>query len=184
MTIYELIIIAIGLSMDAFAVSIGKGLSMEKLNRKNQIITGIYFGGFQALMPLIGYFCARRFKGFVTSVDHFIAFFLLFFIGVQMIREAFKEEKIADTMAVSKMLVLAVATSIDALAIGISFAFLPDVNIFMAAGAIGIITFLFSAIGIKIGHVFGNKYQRKAAIFGGIILIAMGIKILIEHLFF
>lgn len=184
MTIWELIVIAVGLSMDAFAVSIGKGLSMEKLNRKNQIIIGAYFGGFQALMPVIGYFVGISFRSFVESVDHWIAFVLLVLIGVQMLREARNEEEVDASVRVKEMLVLSVATSIDALAVGVSFAFLPGVNIWAAAGSIGIITFLLAAVGVKIGNVFGSKYRAKASIFGGMILIIMGSKILIEHLFF
>ena len=181
MGMIELLLIAVGLSMDAFAVSIGKGLAMKKLNRRSQLVTGLYFGGFQALMPVIGYFVARNFRDLVTSVDHFIAFFLLAAIGVQMLREARNPEEVEDTMAVKKMLILAVATSIDALAVGISFAFLPGINIFMAAGSIGIITFLLSALGVKIGNVFGSRYRSWSTILGGIILIGMGVKILIEH---
>lgn len=184
MTLWELIVIAIGLSMDAFAVSIGKGLSMDKLNRRNQIKIGFYFGGFQALMPVIGYYVGIYFRSFVESVDHWIAFALLVLIGVQMLREAKEEEEIDGSVGVKQMLILSIATSIDALAVGVSFAFLPGVNIWQAATSIGIITFFLSAIAVKIGNVFGRKYQAKASAFGGIILIGMGIKILIEHLFF
>ena len=184
MTLWELIMIAIGLSMDAFAVSIGKGLSMDKLDRRNQVKIGFYFGGFQALMPVIGYYVGIYFRSFVESVDHWIAFALLVLIGVQMLREAKEEEEIDGSVGVKQMLILSIATSIDALAVGVSFAFLPGVNIWQAAASIGIITFFLSAIAVKIGNVFGRKYQAKASIFGGIILIGMGVKILIEHLFF
>ena len=184
MSIVELIVIAVGLSMDAFAVSIGKGLAMKKLSRKNQIVTGLYFGGFQALMPILGYFIAVNFQGLVENVDHWIAFFLLVIIGVQMLRESGDQDEVEDSMAVKKMLILSIATSIDALAVGVSFAFLPNVNIWFAASAIGAITFTLSAVAVKIGNVFGNKYRAKATIFGGLILIAMGIKILVEHLWF
>lgn len=184
MTLWELIVIAIGLSMDAFAVSIGKGLSMDKLNRRNQIKIGFYFGGFQALMPVIGYYVGIYFRSFVESVDHWIAFALLVLIGIQMLREAKEEEEIDGSVGVKQMLILSIATSIDALAVGVSFAFLPGVNIWQAAASIGIITFFLSAIAVKIGNVFGRKYQAKASVFGGIILIGMGIKILIEHLLF
>lgn len=184
MTLWELVVIAIGLSMDAFAVSIGKGLSMDKLNRRNQIKIGFYFGGFQALMPVIGYYVGIYFRSFVESVDHWIAFALLVLIGIQMLREAKEEEEIDGSVGVKQMLILSIATSIDALAVGVSFAFLPGVNIWQAAASIGIITFFLSAIAVKIGNVFGRKYQAKASVFGGIILIGMGIKILIEHLFF
>lgn len=184
MTLWELIMIAIGLSMDAFAVSIGKGLSMERLNRRKQVKIGFYFGGFQALMPVIGYYVGIYFRSFVESVDHWIAFALLVLIGIQMLREAKEEEEIDGSVGVKQMLILSIATSIDALAVGVSFAFLPGVNIWQAAASIGIITFFLSAIAVKIGNVFGQKYQAKASIFGGVILIGMGIKILIEHLFF
>lgn len=184
MTLWELIMIAIGLSMDAFAVSIGKGLSMERLNRRKQVKIGFYFGGFQALMPVIGYYVGIYFRSFVESVDHWIAFALLVLIGIQMLREAKEEEEIDGSVGVKQMLILSIATSIDALAVGVSFAFLPGVNIWQAAASIGIITFFLSAIAVKIGNVFGRKYQAKASVFGGIILIGMGIKILIEHLFF
>ena len=184
MTLWELIMIAIGLSMDAFAVSIGKGLSMDKLDRRNQVKIGFYFGGFQALMPVIGYYVGIYFRSFVESVDHWIAFALLVLIGVQMLREAKEEEEIDGSVGVKQMLILSIATSIDALAVGVSFAFLPGVNIWQAAASIGIITFFLSAIAVKIGNIFGRKYQAKASVFGGIILIGMGVKILIEHLFF
>ena len=184
MTVWELILIAIGLSMDAFAVSICKGLSMERLKKRDSLIVGIYFGGFQALMPVIGYYVGIHFRNIVQSLDHWIAFILLVIIGGEMIWESRSEEEVDASLHVKQMLILAVATSIDALAIGVSFAFVPGVNIWMAAGLIGVITFVLSAIAVKLGNAFGNKYQAKANIFGGIILILMGCKILIEHLFF
>ena len=157
---------------------------MERLNRRKQVKIGFYFGGFQALMPVIGYYVGIYFRSFVESVDHWIAFALLVLIGIQMLREAKEEEEIDGSVGVKQMLILSIATSIDALAVGVSFAFLPGVNIWQAAASIGIITFFLSAIAVKIGNAFGQKYQAKASIFGGVILIGMGIKILIEHLFF
>ena len=182
MSFLELLVIAIGLSMDAFAVSIGKGMSLKKLDRKSQVIVGLWFGGFQALMPVIGYFVGINFRHLVQSLDHWIAFILLVFIGLQMLKESKNEEEIDASMKAKKMFLLAVATSIDALAVGVSFAFLPNVNIWAAAGSIGVVTFLLSAIGVRIGNICGNKFRSKASIFGGLILIAMGTKILIEHL--
>ena len=181
---WELLVIAIGLSMDAFAVSICKGLSMRKMNWKNAVLAGIYFGGFQSLMPLLGYFLGSRFKDYIVSVDHWIAFILLAIIGISMINESREsDEEINDSFDFKTMLVLAIATSIDALAIGVTFAFL-SVNIVPAVSFIGVITFTLSVIGIKIGNVFGSKFKSKAELAGGFILIIMGIKILIEHLLF
>lgn len=182
----ELFILAVGLSMDAFAVSICKGLSAEKLRPKHMLICGIYFGGFQALMPLIGWLLGIRFQALITNIDHWIAFVLLGIIGFNMIREALHsdDEECPDAAFDFKaMLPLAVATSIDALAVGVTFAFL-DVSIAPAVSFIGIITFVCSAIGVKLGHVFGAKFKSKAELFGGLVLIAIGLKILIEHLFF
>ena len=184
MGLAELFILAIGLSMDAFAVSICKGLATEKLKIKHTIIAGLWFGGFQALMPLIGYFLGTTFEKYVTALDHWIAFVLLGAIGGNMIKEAFSgEENEADgSFGIKTMLIMAIATSIDALAIGITFALLPDVNIIAAVSFIGIITFVLSAIGVKLGNVFGAKYKSKAELTGGIILIILGLKILIEHI--
>lgn len=183
MSLAELFIIAVGLSMDAFAVSICKGLSVQKFKPKQSIIAGLYFGGFQAGMPLLGYFLGKGFQTFIESVDHWIAFVLLAAIGINMIIESRKSEDSMDSsFAFKAMLPLAVATSIDALAVGVTFAFL-QVNIVPAVAFIGIITFVLSAIGIKIGNVFGEKYKSRAEIFGGVVLIIMGIKILLEHLF-
>lgn len=185
MSLAELFIIAVGLSMDAFAVSICKGLAMKQMNWKKAIITGLYFGGFQAGMPLAGYLLGISFKDAITSIDHWIAFILLSIIGINMIREALskeEEECPPDDMSVRTMTMLAVATSIDALAVGVTFAFL-DVQIVPAISFIGIITFSLSALGVKIGHIFGAKFKSKAEFAGGLILIGMGIKILIEHLF-
>ena len=183
MGLVELIILSVGLAMDAFAVSICKGLAMKKMKWKNAIIIGLYFGIFQAIMPLIGYLLGVSFQSVITSIDHWVAFILLVGIGANMIREAMSKEKeeASDSIKVKDMLILAIATSIDALAIGITFAFL-EVNITLAVSLIGIITFIISVIGVKIGNIFGDKYERKAELAGGIILIGLGIKILIEHL--
>lgn len=183
MRLLELLLVAIGLAMDAFAVSVCKGLSMKKLNIKKAIIIGLYFGAFQGMMPVVGYFLGTSFENLVTKVDHWIAFILLGFIGLNMLREAFdkKEEEGNDKVDFKTMVVLAVATSIDALAIGITFAFL-NVNLLLSAFLIGIITLLLSIMGVIIGNKFGSKYEKKAETIGGIILILMGIKILLEHL--
>lgn len=185
MTYLELFFIAVGLSMDAFAVSICKGLSVRQLRPRHAIIAGAYFGGFQALMPVIGWLLGRQFEGLIKSIDHWIAFVLLALIGANMIREAVKneEENLNDSFSPRTMLALAVATSIDALAVGVTFAFL-DVEIVPAVSMIGVTTFVLSAIGVKIGNVFGAKYKSKAELVGGIVLVVMGVKILIEHLFF
>lgn len=178
----ELFLIAVGLSMDAFAVAICKGLSMCKMSYKKAVITGCFFGGFQAVMPLIGYLLGTQFKDYIVSFDHWIAFVLLLIIGGKMIKEASDEcEILEDNIDIKNMLVLSVATSIDALAVGVTFAFL-HVNIIPAVSFIGITTFVFSFFGVKIGNVFGAKFRSKAEIAGGIILIGMGFKILFEHL--
>ncbi|GAE87157.1 manganese efflux pump MntP family protein [Acetivibrio straminisolvens] len=179
----ELLIIAIGLSMDAFAVAICKGLSMEKMSYRNAVITGCFFGGFQALMPLLGYLLGTQFKDYITSIDHWIAFGLLSIIGINMIKEARNTCEVSDddSFSLRSLTMMAFATSIDALAIGVTFAFL-QVNIIPAVTMIGITTFTFSFLGVKIGNVFGAKFQSKAEMVGGFILIAMGCKILFEHL--
>lgn len=184
MGLLELFLIAVGLSMDAFAVSICKGLSTQKLEIKHYLIIGAWFGGFQALMPTVGYFLGSTFEKYITSYDHWVAFVLLGFIGGNMIREGLskEEEKANDSFAAKTMVVLAVATSIDALAVGITFALLPDVNIVAAVAFIGAITFIISALGLKVGNIFGMKYKSKAEIVGGVILILIGVKILLEHL--
>ena len=181
----ELFFIAVGLAMDAFAVSICKGLSVPKLQAKHCLICGVYFGGFQALMPLIGWALGIRFQSMITNIDHWIAFVLLAVIGANMIKESFsKEEECPDaSFGFKTMLTLAVATSIDALAVGVTFAFL-NVSIVPAVLLIGATTFVCSAVGVKIGNVFGNRFQSKAEFLGGLVLIAIGLKILIEHLFF
>lgn len=183
MGLLELFVIAVGLSMDAFAVSICKGLSVRELKPKHALTVGVYFGGFQMLMPLIGFALGVRFQSFITSIDHWIAFVLLGLIGANMIRESREqdEENLSDSFSFGTMLPLAVATSIDALAVGVTFAFL-QVSILPAVCFIGATTFVLSCIGIKIGHVFGLKYKSRAELFGGAVLILMGIKILLEHL--
>lgn len=180
----SLFVLAVGLSMDAFAVAICKGLAMPKINVKKALIVGAWFGIFQALMPLAGYYLGYFFRDKITAIDHWIAFVLLAFIGANMIREAFgkDEEKQSASLGFREMLILAVATSIDALAAGISMAFLA-VPIWEAIIFIGGTTFVLSAIGVWIGHLFGAKYKNKAELAGGIILIVLGIQILIEHLF-
>ena len=184
MGLVELFLIAVGLSMDAFAVSVCKGLSERSLRAKHYFIIGAWFGGFQALMPLIGYLLGSAFEQYITSFDHWVAFVLLGLIGGNMIREAFsKDEEEQDaSFGLKTMLLLAIATSIDALAVGITFALLPDVNIFAAISLIGVTTFVLSAIGLKVGNVFGAKYKAKAEFVGGVILILIGTKILLEHL--
>lgn len=182
MGVIELLLLAAGLSMDAFAVSVCKGLSVEKTEVKHMAITGLWFGGFQALMPLIGFFLGSAFTKYISAIDHWVAFILLTLIGLNMIREAFSDsdEEVSNSFSFKPMFLMAVATSIDALAVGITFAFLK-VNIFWAASIIGITTFLFSAAGIKIGGVFGCKFKSKAELAGGLVLIILGIKILLEH---
>ena len=185
MSLYELFILAVGLSMDAFSVAVCKGLSTNRLQKKHYFLVGAWFGGFQALMPAIGYFLGSTFKKYIDSYDHWIAFVLLGLIGANMLREAFskkEDEDKSDSFSVKAMFILAVATSIDALAVGVSFALLPQVNITAAVLFIGVITFALSAVGLKVGNVFGAKYKSKAEIVGGVILILIGLKILLEHL--
>lgn len=179
----DIFLIGVALSMDAFAVSICKGLSVEKVQPKHLLTAGVYFGGFQALMPLVGFLLGFKFERFIVSVDHWIAFVLLALIGGNMIREALgKDEPEHDaSFSFKTMLPLAVATSIDALAVGISFAFL-GVDIIEAAALIGITTFVLSGLGVYVGNIFGAKYKSKAEIIGGAVLIFIGLKILLEHL--
>ena len=183
MSLLTLFITAVGLSMDAFAVSVCKGLAMKKLSVKKAVLIGLWFGGFQALMPTIGYLLGTRFEKYVTSIDHWISFVLLAFIGINMIKEALSgdEDEANDSVDLKTMFLLAVATSIDALAVGVTYAFL-QVRIIPAVAFIGVTTFVLSVVGVKIGNVFGLRYKSKAEIFGGIILIVMGAKILAEHL--
>lgn len=180
MGIAELFILAVGLSMDAFAVSVCKGLSLGRINVKHMCTAGVWFGGFQALMPFLGYFLGSFFNEIITKYDHWIAFVLLFFIGGKMIKEALGDnEQVDASMDMKSMLILAIATSIDALAVGVTFAFL-QVSIVPAVTFIGVITFVCSAIGVKIGSIFGYRYKLKAELFGGVILIAIGFRILLE----
>ena len=183
MSIAEIIFIAVGLSMDAFAVAIGKGLSVQKVAPKQALCTGAWFGGFQALMPIIGYFLGISFAGFVESVDHWIAFVLLGIIGFNMIHESLSKscEKSSADFSAKAMFPLAVATSIDALAVGVSFAFI-HANIWVASAVIGIVTFALSAMGRYLGRKIGSRLGSKAGLLGGLVLIGIGIKILIEHL--
>ena len=180
----ELLLLAVGLSMDAFAVSICKGLSMKKAGIKAMSICGLWFGGFQALMPLIGFLLGSLFAEAIEAIDHWVAFVLLGIIGINMLKEAFsKEEEEHDAdLSVKAMFVMAVATSIDALAVGISLAMAGNVNIVLAVTLIGVITFAMSAMGVKIGNIFGSRFEKKAQLAGGVILILLGTKILLEHL--
>lgn len=191
MDIFSLLLLAVGLSMDAFAVAVCKGLAMQKLRLKHMLIVGAWFGGFQALMPMLGYLLGSRFVKFITSVAPWIAFGLLLVIGANMIREAFSKEEseATDALGFKTMLLMAVATSIDALAVGITFACVP-VKIFRAGAIvntaaavliIGAVTFIISAAGVKAGNIFGTRYKNKAEFAGGVILILLGIKILLEH---
>ena len=181
MKVWELFVIAVGLSMDAFAVSICKGLSTKDVRREHMVVTGLYFGGFQALMPLAGYLLGSRFQSMIQRVDHWIAFVLLALIGANMVRESQGEaEHLDDSFTPGTMLPLAVATSIDALAVGVTFAFL-NVRIIPAVVLIGMTTFVLSAAGVRLGNVFGARYQARAELAGGIVLILMGVKILLEH---
>ena len=183
MSLLELFIIAVGLSMDAFAVSICKGLSVSKMKLGHALTCGIYFGGFQALMPAAGYLLGSQFEALITRIDHWIAFILLGIIGINMIRESREEDedKLDSSFGAKAMFPLAVATSIDALAVGVTFAFLK-VNIVWAVTFIGVVTFIFSAVGVKVGNVFGMRYKARAELAGGVILVLMGCKILLEHL--
>ncbi|MBR1457006.1 MAG: manganese efflux pump [Oscillospiraceae bacterium] len=178
----ELFLIAVGLSMDAFAVSVCKGLSVKSLQARHILLVGLYFGGFQFLMPLLGWLLGYRFETMIASFDHWIAFGLLAIIGINMIQESFGEgEKLDDDFGVRTMLMLAVATSIDALAVGVTFAFL-SVRVVPAAALIGVTTFVLSGVGIYVGRAFGARYKNRAERLGGVILILIGLKILLEHL--
>ena len=186
MKTYELILLAVALAMDAFAVAVCKGLSMRKINHKYALIIGLFFGFFQALMPTIGWFLGKKFEVYITNFDHWIAFILLAFIGGKMIYECLTEDDNECTacesiLDIRELTVLSVATSIDALAAGITFACL-DVSIKSSASLIGVITFVLSYIGVAVGNKFGSKYKKKAEFAGGVVLILIGIKILLEHL--
>ena len=185
MGFWELLLLAIGVSMDAFAVSVCKGLSMSRSGLKESAICGAWFGGFQALMPLIGFFLGTLFAEAIEAFDHWIAFGLLAIIGTNMLKEAFSKEEegcCGCDLSFKTMLVMAIATSIDALAVGISLAMAGNVNIWLAILLIGFTTFSFSGLGVKIGNVFGSRFEQKAQIAGGVILILLGLKILLEHL--
>lgn len=184
MSLTELFILAAGVSMDAFAAAVCKGLSIKRLSWRHAVLVGIYFGGFQAAMPLIGYLLGSHFREAIASFDHWIAFFLLSAIGFSMIREACskEEEQLDSSLGFKTMSILALATSIDALAVGVTLSFL-NVEIIPAVSFIGMITFLLSAAGVKAGHMFGIRYKSKAEFCGGVILILIGLKILFEHLF-
>lgn len=186
MGFFGLFILAVGLSMDAFAVSVCKGLSMKKASSKAMVTCGLWFGGFQGLMPLIGFLLGSIFADAIESVDHWVAFGLLAIIGINMLKEALtKEEDCGDCncdMSFKTMLTMAVATSIDALAVGITLAMTGNVNIWLAVCLIGVTTFALSAAGVKIGSIFGDRFEKKAQVAGGVILILLGIKILLEHL--
>lgn len=183
MGLVELFVLAVGLSMDAFAVSVCKGLAGGQVGAKEMGLAGLWFGGFQALMPTLGYILGYAFADYIVAIDHWIAFVLLGIIGANMVKEAFsdEEEEVDNSFGVKTMFIMAIATSIDALAVGITLAFLK-VNIIASAAFIGCTTFVFSAAGVKIGNVFGTRYKSKAELAGGIILILLGIKILLEHL--
>ena len=182
MTIIELLVLAVVLSMDAFAVAVCKGLALCKIKLKDCLWVGLWFGVFQALMPAIGYLCAVRFESYVHAFSHWIAFVLLAFLGINMIKEAMEdEEKCSISISIKEMFVLAIATSIDALAAGVSFAMVENFRIGYAVTFIGCITFVLSAIGVKVGSIFGTKYNRKAQITGGVVLILLGIKIVLER---
>lgn len=181
----ELLLLAVGLSMDACAVSICKGLAMKKATLKEGAICGIWFGGFQALMPLVGFFLGSLFAEAIVAVDHWIAFILLGIIGVNMLREAFSKDEECECskadLSIKTMFIMAVATSIDALAVGITLALAGNVNIFIAIALIGVITFIMSCAGVKVGNIFGSRFEKKAQAAGGIILVLLGLKILLEH---
>lgn len=184
MGIVELFVIAVSLAMDAFAVSVCKGLSVTKVNWKHSVIVGLYFGGFQAAMPLIGYLLGASFSVYIERFDHWIAFVLLSLIGANMIKEAFSsdEEEFDGSFSFKSMFPLAIATSIDALVVGVTFALLPDVKISYAVALIGVTTFALAAVGVWLGNIFGAKYKSKAEFIGGVVLILMGLKILLQHL--
>ncbi len=186
MGFFELLILAVGLSMDAFAVSICKGLSMKKAGLKEGSICGLWFGGFQALMPVIGFFLGTLFADAIKAFDHWVAFGLLVIIGINMLKEAFSkcdccEDHDAD-LSFKTMFVMAIATSIDALAVGISLAMAGNVNIWLAIALIGIVTYAMCTAGVKIGNIFGSRFEKKAQVAGGVILVLLGTKILLEHL--
>ena len=190
MGILEIILIGISLSMDAFAVAVCKGLCMKKVNKVQCLVIALFFGGFQGLMPAIGWFLGTRFEKYITKVDHWIAFGLLLIIGGKMVIDVFKEKDSEDELPkemdpkldIKELFILAIATSIDALAVGITFAFFEDVKIYVAAPIIALTTFLISGGGVFVGNIFGTKYEKKAQFVGGVVLILLGVKILLEGL--
>lgn len=185
MELVEILLVSIGLAMDAFAVSVCKGLSMKKMDWKKAVITGLWFGVFQTGMPVIGFLLGATFESVITNIDHWIAFVLLVFIGGKMIKEAFSSnsEAVDDDIGFKTMLILSIATSIDALVVGIAYVCAyGNKNAAFAFIVIGVITFIMSSLGVKIGNKFGNKYEKKAEFTGGVILVLLGIKILLEHL--
>ncbi len=185
MDFIAILLIAVGLAMDAFAVSLCKGLALRKVTLRNMLVAGLWFGGFQALMPIIGFYLGVSFYDLISAYDHWVAFFLLFLIGANMVREGLfgEEEEVDADMGVKTMVLLAIATSIDALAIGISFAMTED-SIFLPALIIGVVTLVISMAGVKIGSLFGDRFGKKAEVLGGVILIGIGLKVLLEGLGF
>lgn len=191
MSLFEVFLIGIGLSMDAFAVSICKGLAMKKVNKKQALVIGLFFGGFQSLMPFIGWAVGSTFADKITKIDHWVCFILLAYIGGKMLMDAIKEWKdndVAEVMDppldIKELFIMAIATSIDALAVGITFSFIENFAIVSSITLIGVTTFTLSIVGVYIGNIFGSRYKAKATLIGGLILIGIGIKILAEHLFF
>lgn len=187
MSFVELFLIAVGLSMDAFAVAVCKGLEMKRINYRHGLVIALFFGVFQALMPLLGWLLGTRFGPYITEADHWVAFVLLVLIGGKMIYEALHEDradcgKAGDKLELKELFVLSIATSIDALAVGITFAILPDTNIWSSITLIGVTTFVLSFLGVVIGNRFGAKYEKRAELFGGVVLVLIGLKILLEHL--
>ena len=188
MSFFDIFLIGIGLSMDAFAVAVCKGLCMKRINYKHTLVIALFFGGFQALMPLIGYFLGTFFESYITAVDHWIAFALLMYIGGKMLYDTFSSDDeeivcpVISRLNVKELLLLAIATSIDALAVGITFSFYKDTNIFSNISIIGVTTFVIAAVGVAIGNKFGTRFKKKAEIAGGVILVLIGAKILLEGL--
>ena len=183
MALWEVILLAVALAMDAFSAAICKGLTLQKMDYKKALLVGLYFGVFQGLMPLIGYFVGSAFSIYIESIDHWIAFGLLVFIGINMIKESFSTEEHDGDFSFKALIVLAIATSIDALTVGVSFSVTkPIIGIYFSVLIIGVVTFILSTLGVKIGNVFGSRFKQPAEITGGVILILIGIKILLEHL--
>lgn len=182
---FEIFLLAVSLAMDAFAVSICKGLKTKKVKLNHMVLSGLWFGGFQALMPLLGYYFGQAFQKYIVAFDHWVAFGLLLVIGLNMVKESRlqDEEDVSDSFAIKSMFLMAVATSIDALAVGVTFGFMGNIDIFKAIAIIGITTFVIAMIGTKIGCICGEKLKSQAELLGGLILIGLGVKILVEHLY-